>query len=126
VLTAEIQQIERAGRVGIEIDPGIFHRAPHAGPRRQVDDGVKGHRSFKQRSHLLPPGDVELVEVEVGTLGDLRQPPLLQPHVIGVAEVVDADHGVSVIQQKLRDLRRDKPGNSSDEIVAHKAPLYGK
>ena len=46
---------------------------------------------------------------------DLRQPGPLQRHIIIVAEIVDADHGLAACQQGAADMRADEPGSARDE-----------
>ena len=51
------------------------------------------------------------------------QPPLFQPRVVGVVQIVDADDLVAGVEQQLGDLRGDEAGTAGDEVAFHVAFL---
>lgn len=59
------------------------------------------------RSHLL-----QGVERQAGLALQLRQPPLFQPPIVGVAQVVAAGHGMAGSGQAFADLGADKAGGA--------------
>ena len=63
---------------------------------------------LKWRAQSRQVADVELVEPEAWVLKDLVEPPLLEPDVIGVVEVVDPDNEVTGLEEQLGDLAADE------------------
>ena len=60
--------------------------------------------------------DVELMEAEVVAALQLREPPLLQPRIVGVVEVIDAHHGMARPKQQVGDVRGDKTGATGNQV----------
>ena len=48
---------------------------------------------------------------------EAREAPVLETDVVIVVEVVDADHGVSLLEEHLADARGDESGAAGDEVV---------
>jgi len=131
VFAGQVQQIERAVDIGIDIDPRVLHRVTHASPGSQVNDG---RESFPHRIVLteqLPQSravaDVHPVKGERRRLRtglQLGQPPCLEANVIGIIDAINAHHVVTLLQKKPGDLRSDKPRDAGYQIGCHRtSPL---
>ena len=58
-----------------------------------------------------------MVEAEIGLAEQPVEPPLFQPRIVGVVEVVDAHHHVPAVEQQLGDLRADESRTAGDEVA---------
>ena len=75
---AEGEQVQGAGDVGVEVDPGVLDGLADARARGEVDDGVKwvsGARRFPREEigNGGAVGDVQLLEVEAGPAVELAR-----------------------------------------------------
>ena len=70
----------------------------------------------EQLRHARAVGEIELDEAEArrGFSSD-REPRLLEPDVVVVVEVVEADHLVAALEQDLRRVVADEAGGAGDE-----------
>ena len=63
-----------------------------------------------------------LVERKARLALQLRQPPLFQPHVVGIVQIINADDSVPIGQQKLGDFGGNEAGNAGHKEVHNSTP----
>ena len=59
--------------------------------------------------------EVKPVKHKVRLRFKARETPILEPHVVGVVEVVDPDHLVAAVEQQGADAPCDEPRTAGDE-----------
>ncbi len=91
----------------------VRERVAHAGLRRQVDD-ARERVPREQRLHRGAVGEFDPLEREARMRKPL-QPRLLQPRVVVIIQVVDADHRLAARQQALSQVIADEAGSAGDE-----------
>src|SRR2546422_1631778 len=69
----------------------------------------------EELAHRPELDDVELVKEEPGTRTQALEARLLEPDVVVVVQIVDADDFVTAIEQLVRQRRTDEPGSSRDK-----------
>ena len=70
----------------------------------------------EQRLHARAVGEVELARSGSSAgCRRLREPRLLQRHVVVVVEIVEADDFVAALEQPLGDVEADEAGGAGDE-----------
>src|ERR1700691_1218667 len=93
-VTAAFQNVEKAGKIGIEIGIRVFQRVTHAGLRGEVD-----HRTeiavVKNRLDAFAVGKIEPVKTEFPKLPQDREPGFLERRIVVVIDVVDAEDGAA-------------------------------
>jgi len=94
---AHFQQIERAGGVGFEINPRVFHTHTHACPRGQINDRIET-RLLTQRQHRIFVGDIYLPKGESRASTQSPQPVGFELPVVGIVDVVYPHHHMPCIQ----------------------------
>ena len=114
VVAAALEDVGEADEIGVDIGVRIDQRMAHARLRREMDDMGKAV-TLEQRGHALAVGEIELGELEAVELGELREPRLFQLGIVVVVDVVEADHGLAVLQQPPRHMKPDEPGGTGDE-----------
>ena len=75
-------------------------------------------RFGEQPLHAGAVGEIELVEGEAVAPLKLREPRLLQPHVVVGIEIVEPDHLVAAVEQRLGGVVSDEAGGAGDEDIA--------
>ena len=75
-------------------------------------DEVGEHASPSHRGELVGIPDKD--DPPAVLVGEPGQPPLLQPDIVGIVQVVNPDDGVPFLEQPSRDVRSDKPGRAGD------------
>ena len=68
------------------------------GPRGEMHDSVEWTRLVPKRRECFPISDVDSREVEPRSPRKLRQAILLETHVVGRAQVVDAANLMALVQ----------------------------
>ncbi len=106
----------------LDIGIGVFERIAHPGLCGEVDDAGEVLVGRDQGEHAVAIGDVELGKDKIWQDVQLGEPRLLQPRVVIVVDVVDADDAVTAVQQSFGGMEADKPGNTGDED-RHEAPV---
>ena len=107
-------------RVGGRID----ERVAHAGLRSQVQHFFEAGRGEEARDRV-DVGDVERLEAEAGRRLQLREPIVLEAHVVVVVQVVDADDVFASCEQRLAGEEADEAGASGDERRHRCSPTAG-
>ncbi len=114
--------MQRPAHVRVDVDRRIFHRSAHAGPRGQVHHRVEGRLSRTRRRVPLEKlfqsrriGEIKPVQVESAELFQLRPAPILQPHVVGVVEIIEPRHLAALPVQQGAHPRGDKTGGSGHQ-----------
>ena len=74
-------------RVGVIVR--IFDRVAYAGLRRQVNHDFRLF-ALKQPLHAPPVGDIQVRELEIPVVRELREPRLLQPRIVIAVQIIDA------------------------------------
>ena len=69
----------------------------------------------EQGAHGVPIRDVDLLEREGGKALEPREPGLLEPDVVVLAQVVDTGYGITARGEREADLRADEPRGPGDE-----------
>ncbi len=89
-LTAQFYQNLRPCQVRLEVNPWVLDRLADTGPRYEIDDCIERCSSpeFPQFPQFLAVRDVQPMKLEPRLALKLRQPPLLQPHVVGIVKIV--------------------------------------
>jgi len=82
---------------------------------RQMDDAVQAGIAPGQGQHGVAVGNIGLEESEGPILAQRLQPSELQDRVVVVAEIVDAEDGLTPCQKGPRDVRSDEAGDAGDE-----------
>jgi hypothetical protein len=98
---AELEQVQRSGHVGADVDPGIFDAGPHTRPSCEIDHSVEALSLKRGRCDGGAIGDVEALEAEAAAAPKLLESVLLQAHVVGVVQVVDAHQLVPRFEKDL-------------------------
>ena len=65
VAATEVQQVEGADDIGVDVDPGVFHALAHPGPGGEVDHRVERPPLLPHGARVTPIGDVDAPEVRV-------------------------------------------------------------
>ena len=76
-----------------------------------MDDPADGMR-FEEGGHAVAIGDVELQEAKCVEGRQLRQPRLLEPHIIIVVDIVDAQDAFAAFQQAFGHVKADEARRS--------------
>jgi len=66
-------------------------------------------------------GNIELGEGKARISAQQGQARLLQPHIVVIVEVVDADYPIAALEQRPGDVKADEPG-STGEKDRHNGP----
>jgi hypothetical protein len=113
---AALQHVGEAGQVAVDVGHRIRQGVAHAGLRAEVHHALETV-AREQVGHGRAVGQVDALEAELRAALEPRQPLALEPDVVVVVEVVDADHAVAARQQALRDAGADEAGDAGDEEV---------
>ena len=70
-----------------------------------------------------PVSDVKTVELEAGMDLELLKPPLLQPNVVGVVQVIEADDLVPFPEKQLAHLGGDESRRAGRQVLGQEASL---
>ena len=119
---ARFEHVEKAGHVGVDKGPRLLQRVPHAGLRGEVDHGLGPLAGEEVRDRGLVR-DVGANVPEAVERGHPRQPSQFEGDVVVRVEVVDADHGVTPLEQADRHRRPDEPRRARDENLHATAEL---
>ena len=118
----DLEHVERAGNVRLDISARIIQTVAHAGLRREMHDYVRlrglcdGRETLLVREH----GHVRREAVR------LRQnfvALFLQRHVVIGREPIDARHHMAVGEQALRKMEADKAGGAGDQKTQNASPV---
>ena len=92
-------------------------RATHAGLRGEIDHSLRlvfGEYAFYRCAVFKAGFD----EMEPIARHELREPGLLQGHVVVGVEVVDASDSKARVEQRVRDMEADEAGGAGEEDVS--------
>jgi hypothetical protein len=87
----------------------------HPGLSREMDDAGQSRVALDQAENPIAVGDIELGEGETGVSPELRQTRLFQFDVVVIVQIVDADDPLAAIEQRLGDMKTDKPGGTREK-----------
>ena len=118
-LAAEVQQVEGAGDVGVHAGPGVVDAGPDPGPGGEVDHAVDGRLAVARGLEGGAIRDIRPPEREALAGSQPLEAPVLEPDVVGVVQIVDAEDRVTAVQQLLGDRGPDEPRRSRQQIVRH-------
>lgn len=113
-MAAALENIEEARNVALGIEPRMDKRMAHTGLGGEVDD-VVGTVLLKDARDGGLVGDVCAVEGESRLGGEQAKAGLFECRIIIVVEVVQAVHGVTIVQKALYDVKADEAGCAGDE-----------
>jgi hypothetical protein len=109
-----LEHVHEADEVAVHVGMGVLQRIAHASLRREVDDAVEAF-GREEGFHARPVGDVELDEAESVVRLQAGQPVLLEPDVVIVVEIVQADDLVAALEQAQGRGHADKSGSAGDK-----------
>ena len=98
VVPASLQNVRGADHVAVDVGVWVLDRIPHAGLRAEVDHPLE-LLLRKELRHPGAVGEIELHEAERWLLLEQREASLLEPDVVVVVQVVEADDGVAAREQ---------------------------
>jgi len=78
---------------------------------RSIFFQVIGHRGFQG----LEPSDIGEDEAKAFPLLEQRQPPGLEPRVVVLVEIVDAEHLFAAVEQRVGDMKSNEAGGAGDQ-----------
>ena len=111
-----LQHHQMTHHVGLHIGIRIHQRMPHPGLRRQMHDRRPDpHDPATSRPTASLSDTSSWWNAKPACATQPVQPRLLQPHIIIVVQVVQADHAVAARQQRLGDMVADEPGAAGDQ-----------
>lgn len=120
VLAAALQDIAKAQQIRVGVVVGLIDGVAHPGLCGQVQN-FAGVYLGKQVGHPLPLRQIEFHEAEVGMWAQLGEAGMLERHVVVVVEVVDTNHGHTLLKQPLGAMHADKAGTAGDQNGIHEA-----
>jgi hypothetical protein len=117
-LAAVFEEVEGAGGVGVEVEPGVEDAVADTSGGGEVDDGDGGswEELFEGRDSL-GVGDVKVHEGEAGEGEEAIQAVLFHADVVGGVEVVDAEDGVTGLEEEVADAGGNKTGRSCNKVI---------
>ena len=100
-LTRQFEHVEVPDHVGTGIGVRMVERTTHSGLRAEMDDAVKTVSRGEAIERGLV-GEIDLLEGEaIAMIGLQRvEPRVLQPWVVIIAEIVDADDSLAARKQR--------------------------
>lgn len=112
----DFEQVEMADEIGLHIGMRVLDGIAHAGLRAEMDDAVE-LGTFQRRAEARIIGEILAVEREAvaAHLAQIGKARFLQPHVVIVVEIVDADDLIAARQELAGKTVTDKPGRAGDE-----------
>ncbi|MNN59508.1 hypothetical protein D3C81_1746270 [compost metagenome] len=116
VMTAALEDGERAVQIAVGIGKGVVQRIAHPGLGPQVDHPIEP-LAGKERRHGGAIGEIAPLEAKSGQWQQQCQPCLLQADLVVVVEVVEADHLMAVATEPLRHMEADEAGGAGDQIL---------
>src|SRR5438128_10705494 len=111
---AELQHLQVADDVGVDIGAWIFERVAYARLGAEMNDAAH-LLPLQLRSQRARLCDVELVEGKSLAAGKPSEPRRLQRRIVIGVHAVDAHDGVTACEQALADMAADEAGGSGDE-----------
>ena len=118
----DLEHVERAGDVGVDIGARIIEAVTHAGLRREMHDHVRLRRLCDGREPLLVR-EHRHVRGEAVRLRQNLVALFLQLHVVIGREPIDARHRMAVGEQALRKMEADKTGGAGDQKTQNRSPV---
>src|SRR5262249_17321265 len=117
--------VDEALQIGVDIGVRALQRMTHAGLRREMND----ERKAELREHRPDRFPVDKIQSDKGetahALQDL-EPRLLEPRIVVVVQIVEADHSAAGRQEALCDVKSDEAGNPGHQYRAfsHVVPSH--
>ena len=103
-------------QVGADISGGIFNAIANPGLGAEMDDVVE-LRLTERSIQRFSIGEIRLDEAEAIAEAalELREPRLLEPGIVIIVEVVDADDVAAALEERVRRCESDEAGAAGDE-----------
>ena len=98
VVPASLEDVQEALRLASTYACGLDERVAHARLGREVDHALR-LRLGEEAAHAVGVGDVEALEAKAARAAQEIEPRFLQPRVVVVVDVVDADDVVAAVEQ---------------------------
>ena len=114
IVPAGLQDVQEAYEIALEVGVRVGDGVADACLRREVDDCVETLRGEERVQRLLVR-DVHLDEALALPGAELGDAPVLEPDIIVVVEVVDADHLVPAFREHIHQFRADESCGSRDQ-----------
>src|SRR5690606_2331820 len=122
VLHAQLEKVERARRIRLDVDPRVLDRLPDACARGEVDHAVDRSLAYRITEQPLEPiaiADVELVKGEAVAPLQVAEPPVLQADVVCIVQVVNGDHAVTTREQLVGYARCNEACGAGQDVIGH-------
>ena len=114
VVTATLQDVQRADQVAVGICMGVLDGIAHARLRGQVHHALEA-RLCKQRVDAGSVGQVQPAEREVVVVPQDLEPRFLQRRVVVVVQVIEPDDLVATVEQAAGRVEADEAGGAGDQ-----------
>ena len=119
-LTADFQHIQRPGDVGFDEHPGIFHAETDSRASGEVDHAVEMMIAESRMLNDFALRNIGPNEGEAGHFFELAQAVFLHARIVGIVHIVDAGHGMTLLDQNFTCARTDKACCTGDKVVGHR------
>ena len=74
-----------------------------------------GANSFEKSGHARPVGQIELVELVSGAPFQLGQAGVLEPDIVVIIDVIQANDLEPAIEEAFGEVETDKPGDTGNK-----------
>ena len=100
-VAATFKHVHEAHNIGINVGRRVLDRVAHTGLGRQMYDSFE-LAGDEELAHRLAVDDIEFLELESRPGAQPFEPRLLEPDVVIVVQIVDADDLVTAVEQGVR------------------------
>ena len=113
-VSAAFQDVQKPFDVAVCIGMRVHQRITHTSLSGQMND-LRNRLRGKEPAHFHSVSQISFGEGELLEGFQLRQPRLLQSHVVVVVDVIEPDHPLTSLQQSGRGMKADESGDTGDE-----------
>jgi len=118
LVAAALEDIHEARDVTVNVGVGVFEGVTDAGLGGHVQDDVE-EVVLEERVHTVAVFDVQFREREFLVLPQDAEPGPLEPDVVVVVQVVDADNGLAVLQEPFGEVKPDEARRPRHKDLSH-------
>ncbi len=122
VITAALEDVQKAGEIGIRVSVGVLDGVAHTRLGGHVTDAL-GLVGAKQLFHGLPVGNVLADFRKTAIVPQTIQPGFFQAGIVIVVHVIHANHVIAALKQAKGDVESDKAGGTGDKNFQGSDPV---
>src|SRR5688572_31403845 len=111
VVTTTFEDVCERHEIAVNVSVGICQRISHSCLSREMDDALRPDAA-EELGGALSVRQIELLEMESGSIEKLRQPVLFQRGIVVVVQIVHAEDFVAFVQKALRHVETNKAGRT--------------